>query len=136
MKCRTAILLVVVLLVPATSAMATETEDPGFWKSLLIGHDRNGDGTLTGSERGAIPAGIEWVQAKLLETAKPIIDTLITAIPGVDEADLEPMYDYIEVGNYWFPFDVLLTLITLYWLTWCIAFIVGKFIFKAIPAVG
>lgn len=100
----------------AAAASAQEEEDPGWIMSALQGF-------------------MEWLICWIVAIVRPIVDWILSFLPDETVSGFATMGQWFAAANYWFPVSWAFGLLSLYFV-FVLAFILAKFIWKAIPATG
>ena len=77
----------------------------------------------------------DWLVWTVGVLADGLVNGFIRDLPVFDGTGFEVAADYLEVANQWLPLDFLMLALATMW-TFILAFIIVKFIWKAIPTTG
>jgi hypothetical protein len=92
-------------------------DEPGFWASILQDF-------------------WEWLKDIVFDVGFTIFETVIEALGfDISLGVGSEIMKWFKIGNYYFPVDLLISLLFIYW-TFAIGFIVVKMILKLVPTIG
>lgn len=101
------------------SEIERTTSDPGWWQRTFVGWDSNGDGRMTGGERGIGQTIWDGIKSKMIENGTAILDKLLDFLPTHVVTSCIGYYEqvlpYGKVANCWFPMDLAIVLIVAFY---------------------
>lgn len=107
-----------------------------FFYDYFIGTDSDGNGQLTGDERGILPQFFDWCAQEGSSIFNGLISALDPIIPDIGPIQPEMLLKQcFYIANLWLPLDYLILQITV----WYAAYVVAKTIrltMAFIPFVG
>ena len=77
----------------------------------------------------------EWLVDTTASLSDAIMNGFVSDLPIFDDTGFAFAANYLEVANQWLPLDLLVVFVAAMW-TSIVVFIIGKYIWLAIPTSG
>lgn len=100
---------------PQGSEPERTTHDPGWWQRTFVGVDANGDGKITGGERGILLLAWDAITSIFDGVTEWVFSALWAVMPDSLLVDMAPLAQYFRIVNLWLPFDYMLSLVLIYY---------------------
>lgn len=100
---------------PVGSEPERTTHDPGWWQRTFVGVDANGDGKMTGGERGILLLAWDAITSIFDGVTEWVFAALWSVLPEALLVDMAPLAQYFRIVNLWLPFDYMLSLVMIYY---------------------